>query len=70
MQRQCGIVVLAGMLLGWFSPCAARGAEQLDKYGGVVRIVGHAGESFHPEKIGQRWWAVTPEGHGMFDHAD
>jgi len=41
----------------------------LDKYGGVAGIAGHAGESFHLEKIGRRWWLVTPEGHGVFIRA-
>ncbi len=41
----------------------------LDKYGGVAGIAGHAGESFHLEKIGRRWWMVTPEGHGVFIRA-
>ena len=69
MQSRCrGLVVVAG-LLAWFSFWPACGAEQLDKYGGVMRVVGHAGESFHLEKIEQRWWVVTPEGHGMFVRA-
>lgn len=69
MQNPCrGLVVVAG-LLAWCSLRLASGAEQLDKYGGVMRVVGHAGESFHLEKIRQRWWVVTPEGHGMFIRA-
>lgn len=69
MQRHCrGSVVVAGLVV-WFSLWPASGAEQVDKYGGVMRVVGHAGESFHLEKIGPRWWVVTPEGHGMFVRA-
>jgi hypothetical protein len=69
MHRNRRTLVLAGVFLVWLSQCVACGAEQLDKYGGVMRIVGHAGESFHLERIGQRWWAVTPDGHGLFVRA-
>lgn len=69
MQREHRALVLAGVLLEWFSLCSAHGAEQLDKYGGTSRIVGHSGQSFHLGKIGERWWLVTPEGHGIFVRA-
>jgi len=69
MHRNRRTLVLAGAFLASLSQCAACGAEQLDKYGGVMRIAGRAGESFHLEKIGKRWWAVTPEGHGLFVRA-
>jgi hypothetical protein len=69
MQRERKALVLTWVLLEWFLLCSAQGAEQLDKYGGTLRIVGHAGESFHLEKIGKRWWLVTPEGHGIFVRA-
>ena len=55
--------------LGW--PClpAAHPAEPLDRYGGFLNVAGHAAASFHLERIGKRWWLVTPEGHGTFIRA-
>ena len=46
-----------------------RWQRRLDKFGGVPSIAGHPDESFHLEKIGNRWWLVTPEGHGVFIRA-
>ena len=40
-----------------------------DQYGGMLNITGTVTGSFHTEKIGNRWWIVTPEGHGIFIRA-
>jgi len=59
----------AVLWLGWLCLPAAHPAEPLDRYGGFVSVAGHAGESFHLEQIGKRWWLVTPQGHGIFIRA-
>ena len=53
----------------FFSGFRAAAEEPVDQYGGLIRVVGHAAESFHLEQIGKRWWLVTPDGHGMFVRA-
>ena len=45
---------------------AVSAADDVDKYGGFMDIKGTAGEFFSVQKIGGRWWIVTPEGHGTF----
>ncbi|MDE0110336.1 MAG: hypothetical protein OXN96_21230 [Bryobacterales bacterium] len=40
--------------------------QQLDQYGGFLDIKGKRTGFFHTERIGNRWWLVTPEGHGFF----
>ncbi len=40
--------------------------SQLDEYGGYNQVNGKKTGYFHTEKIGDRWWLVTPEGHGFF----
>lgn len=62
-------IVVAGVLLVFSQPHYVLGAEQLDKYGGSLRVVGRRAESFHLEKIANRWWLVTPDGHGIFVRA-
>lgn len=37
----------------------------LDKYGGSLAVSGTATGWFAVQKIGDRWWLITPEGHGM-----
>ena len=67
------MVPLVGAAADWFAVPAlgqiANLPHTLDKFGGVAGVAGHAGESFHLEKIGGRWWLVTPEGHGVFIRA-
>ena len=40
--------------------------QQLDQYGGFLDIKGRRTGFFHPERINDRWWLVTPDGHGFF----
>ncbi len=54
-------------LLFWLGPVFAQ--EPLDKYDGLQQSAGHPGPSYHLEKIGPRWWLVSPEGHGVFIRA-
>ena len=42
------------------------GARELDTYGGFTDIKGKKTGFFHAEKIDNRWWLVTPEGHGFW----
>jgi len=51
--------------------CCAHAAakEAVDKFGGWLSVKGKAGDAFHLEKLGNRWWLVTPEGHGVFIRA-
>jgi hypothetical protein len=44
-------------------PVAAPGH---DIHGGILSVAGTATGAYHTEKLGNRWWIVTPEGHGMF----
>ena len=70
MVRQRSFAALRIGLLFVFLPFSRATAEELiDQYGGLVRVAGHAAESFHLEQIGKRWWLVTPQGHGMFVRA-
>ena len=41
-------------------------AADLDRFGGFTDIKGDKTGFFHAQKIGDRWWLVTPEGHGFF----
>ena len=70
MVRQRSFAALRiGMLLVLLRLSCAAAEEPVDQYGGLIRVVGHAAESFHLEQIGKRWWLVTPDGHGMFVRA-
>ena len=40
-------------------------AQELDSYGGTD-IKGKKTGFFHTQRIDDRWWLVTPEGHGFF----
>ncbi len=40
--------------------------DRLDVYGGFTDVVGTKTGFFHAEQIGNRWWLVTPDGHGFF----
>ena len=52
----CALLPLAGTALG----------QQLDQYGGFLDIKGEKTGFFHTQRIGGRWWLVTPDGHGFF----
>ena len=56
-------VVLCFTLL--LLPGTAHGQE-LDRYGGFLDIKGERTGFFHTERINDRWWLVTPDGHGFF----
>jgi len=45
--------------------------EGLDQYGGIKAVKGSRGATgfFYVEKIGGKWWLVTPEGNGFFKTA-
>ena len=38
-------------------------APRVDRYGGDLSVRRHATGRFRTERIGGRWWLVTPEGH-------
>jgi len=38
----------------------------VDEYGGWLGLKGQATGYFHTEKIGPRWWLITPAGHAFF----
>ncbi len=40
--------------------------QQLDRYGGFLDVKGEHTGFFHTEHIHDRWWLVTPDGHGFF----
>ncbi len=44
----------------------ASNRPQFDRYGGFVDIQGQRTGFFHTERIRDRWWLVTPDGHGFF----
>ena len=46
-------------------PAAALG-QRLDRYGGFLDVKGKRTGFFHTERIDDRWWLVTPDGHGFF----
>ncbi len=41
-------------------------AQNLDNYGGFLKVKGEKTGYFHVEKQDGRWWLITPEGHGFF----
>ena len=55
--------VLCFVLL--LTPGATHG-QQLDRYGGFLDIKGKRTGFFHTERIDDRWWLVTPDGHSFF----
>ena len=46
--------------------CASSIGQELDSFGGFADIKGEKTGFFHTQKIDDRWWLVTPEGHGFF----
>jgi hypothetical protein len=63
------LLSIAVLLAGTFRLSPAWAQEPTDKYGGLERITGNRGPTYHVEKIGKRWWLVSPEGHGLFVRA-
>ena len=39
---------------------------ELDTFGGFTDIKGKKTGFFHTEKTDDRWWLITPEGHGFW----
>lgn len=69
MSRLFPFQLFPFLMLGYLmSPIHAK-EPSLDQYGGIRQISGQPGDSFHLEKVGRRWWLMTPEGHGMFIRA-
>ena len=69
MRDKSMLLAIGVLLLGGFRPFSGAAQEPLDEYGAFTGIKGQPGESFHLEKIGKRWWLVTPAGHGTFIRA-
>ena len=46
--------------------CGAAQGQRLDRYDGFLDTPGKRTGSFHTERIKDRWWLVTPDGHGFF----
>jgi hypothetical protein len=69
--RPLFVLILAVFVFGRTLPalCQIHSAAFLDRYGGLKRVVGQATGTFHLQKIEDRWWLVTPEGHGLFVRA-
>ncbi|NLF02934.1 MAG: hypothetical protein GX601_18375 [Anaerolineales bacterium] len=44
---------------------AAFGQERVDRYGGALSVQGKATGFFSLARLDDRWWLVTPEGHGF-----
>lgn len=40
--------------------------DNLDAYGGFIDVIDKRTGFFHMERIDDRWWLVTPDGHGFF----
>lgn len=53
-------------LLTFIVSSISASAQELDTYGGFTDIEGKKTGFFHTQKIDDRWWLVTPEGHGFF----
>ncbi|MBI4376283.1 MAG: VCBS repeat-containing protein [Elusimicrobia bacterium] len=63
-MRACfGAWSLLGLLL------AAPAWAQFDSYGGHLSVAGEKTGLFHYQKLGNRWWLITPEGHGLLSLA-
>ena len=57
---------VAAIGLGLLLPPSTAHGQRLDRYGGFFDIKGKRTGFFHTERIGDRWWLVTPDGHGFF----
>ncbi len=47
-------------------PYDSRPRSDVDAYGGWMGLKGNKTGFFHTERIGKRWWFITPEGHAYF----
>jgi hypothetical protein len=50
----------------WLSFTPAAFAGNYDDYGGWLEVKGTKTGYFHTERIGGRWWLITPEGNAFF----
>jgi len=68
MKRITYAVTLCLMCVACFNqiPLLAAQSEGFDRYGGWTGIKGEATGCFHTQKIGNRWWIITPEGNVFF----
>jgi len=57
---------LLSLLLCLAVTCQAQTTNTLDKYGGVTTLSGKATGWFRVDKIGSRWFFITPEGNAFF----
>lgn len=55
-------LMLASLALATLTP---REAPMYDRYGGVETIKGARTGRFHVERLGEKWWIVTPDGNGF-----
>src|SRR5437879_5731020 len=56
--------LLIMVFLGYVQPCKS---QDLDRYGGRKDIqCTNTSRKWHTEKIENRWWICTPDGHAMF----
>ncbi len=56
------VIALAAMAL---FALPAKETSMYDRYGGYLAISGKKTGFFHVERIGRRWWIVTPDGHAF-----
>ena len=60
-ERRLAACLLAAGLL------ASAAGAQYDQYGGCLALAGsNTSGFFRPEKIGDRWWLMTPDNHAFF----
>ena len=55
------IALIVGSSVG-----SAKNEGEYDEYAGWRKIRGIKTGFFHTQRIGGRWWFVTPQGHGFF----
>ena len=60
-----GLLTILACQVSDLAGVSARAAD-LDAYGGFTDVRGEQIRCFHTQKIDDRWWLVTPEGHGFF----
>ena len=65
MERRVFLSGLAGFFSGWGCRREPRQSVSYDRYGGIREVEGAKTGYFHSQKIGNRWWLVSPEGHGF-----
>ncbi len=56
------VILLAAIVL---VALPQKGTRVYDRYGGTLALTGKKTGYFHVERLGGRWWIVTPEGHAF-----